>query len=289
MSPSPHRRNGRGTASEAAGSLLRQEDLLHRTRALELLTRLGFAARGLLYIVVGLLVIGAGRAEDPAGVLAYLADGVGQWLVVAMATGFGAYGLWRLADAAFAIDCRGDGNEGLKRLGSAISGLAHLYLANQSFDLLEGARSAGGAAGEQAQAVLRLPAGQLLLGAVALGLVITGIVQLVIAGKCTFLRKLDSGARETWVKWLGRAGYAARGAVFVLVGYFVGRAALSERPSRAGGMEQALEWLSSPVDMIVAGGLLLFGIYGLIEAWYRRLNMPDPVAAGRRMANQVTG
>ena len=49
-------------------------DMQHRPK-FELLTRLGFAARGLLYIVVGILVLQAGRAEDPNGVLEYLAAG----------------------------------------------------------------------------------------------------------------------------------------------------------------------------------------------------------------------
>lgn len=263
---------------------------MERTRIFEMLTRLGFAARGLLYIVVGLLVLGAGRAEDPGGVLEYLATGIGKWLLIAMAAGFAAYGLWRAADAIFAIECRGDEKEGLKRLGAGVSAAVHLYLANKALDTVEGAaQHSANSAGEQAQSVLQLPGGQLLLLAVAIGLAGAGLYQLSIAARCSFLKKLDERARETWIKWLGRAGYAARGLVFMLVGYFISRAALTENPSQAGGMEQVLEWLSNPMDMIIAGGLLLFGIYGLIEAWYRRLHVPDPVAAGRRMADHLTG
>ena len=263
---------------------------MQKRRAFELMTRVGFAARGLLYIVVGVLVIGTGRAEDLSGVLEYLGGGLGNVLLLAMAGGFAAYGLWRLADAAFAIECRGDDHEGWKRLGSAISGAVHLYLANQSWDIATGVgKVSETGAQDQAQELLRMPAGQLLLGVVALGLLAAGIVQLAIAAKCTFLQRLDERVRETWVKWLGRAGYAARGIVFLMAGYFVGSAALSNRSAQAGGMEQALEWLSSPVNYIIAGGLLLFGIYALVEARYRRIHTPHAADVKRQLPDAVTG
>ena len=257
------------------------------------MTRVGFAARGLLYIVVGVLVIGTGNAEDPSGVLEYLSGGLGNLLLLAMAGGFAAYGLWRLADAAFAIECRGDDKEGLKRIAAGISGAVHLYLANQSWDVARGVgKLSENGAQEQAQTLLRMPAGQLLLGAIALGLIIAGVIQLMIAKKCSFLPKLDQRVRETWVKWLGRAGYTARGVVFLLAGYFIGTAALSNRSSAAGGMEQALEWLSSPMNLILAAGLLLFGIFGLVEAWYRRIHTPDMGDVNNlkeKLPSQVTG
>ncbi len=229
-----------------------------------------------MYIVVGLLVIGAGRAEDASGVLEYLRGGVGRWLVYAMAAGFAGYGLWRLADALFAIECRGDDNEGWKRAAAGVSAAVHLYLAKQSLDVAIGTanlRQTG--ADDQARTVLSMPAGQLLLGAVALGLVAAGIVQLVIAWQCKFLATLDQQVRESWVKWLGRLGYMARGIVFLIAGYFVGAAAFADRSARAVGIEEALEWLVSPIDMLVAGGLLLFGIYGLVESRYRRIHTPS--------------
>ena len=253
----------------------RQEGPLEPSRSLELLTRLGFAARGLLYIVIGVLVMRAGRAEDPAGVLEYLAAGTGRWLLFAMAAGFIGYGLWRVADAALGIESRGHDKEALKRFAAAISGGIHLYLAKQALEIALGdSQLSENGAREQAQELLQIPGGQLMLGAIALLLLGTGAYQLVIAQKCSFLAKLDGRVHDSWVKWLGRAGYTARGAVFLIAGFFAGRAALENRASGVGGMEQALEWLSSPTDMIIAAGLLLFGVYGLVEARYRRIHTP---------------
>jgi hypothetical protein len=39
-------------------------------------------------------------------------------------------------------------------------------------------------------------------------------------------------------------------------------------------MDKALAWLSNPWDVVVAIGLLMFGIFSLIEARYRRLHAP---------------
>lgn len=241
----------------------------------ELLTRLGFAARGLVYVIVGLLVIRTGRAEDAAGVFEDLASSTGRWLMVAISAGFAGYGLWRIADALFAIECRGDDHEGIKRVAAGISGAIHLYLAKQASELVLGGRQLEEVQ-DQASNVLQLPGGQLLLGLVAAGLGAAGLFQLVTAARCSFLADLDHSVRDTWVKWLGRLGYAARGIVFLLAGYFVAGAALEDRASRAAGIEQVLEWLTSPMDVIVAGGLLMFGLYALVEARYRRIHAPDP-------------
>ena len=262
---------------------------MQQRRAFEWLTRLGFAARGLLYIVTGLLVISAGRAEDASGVFSYLGTGAGKWLLYAMSAGFAGYGVWRLADAALGIESAGDDKEGFKRAAAAISGAIHLYLADKALDAADGAANlAGGGGQQQAQTVLQLPGGQLLLGLIALGLAAAAVFQIKTAWRCSFLEHLSDWARESWVKWLGRAGYTARGLVFLIGAYFAARAALADKSSLVGGVEQILEWLSSPIDLILAAGLLLFGAYGLIEAWQRRFHTLDLNEAKRRAVDQIT-
>ena len=263
------------------------ESVQQRPR-LELLARLGFAARGVLYLVVGMLVLRAGNAEDPSGVLEFLAKGVGRWLLLAMAAGFIGYGLWRLADAALGIESRGHDKEGPKRFGAGVSGAVHLYLAKQALEVALGDTNLSeNGARDQAQELLQFPGGQLVLGLVAAALLIAGAYQLIVASKCSFLLKLDERVRGTWVKWLGRAGYAARGIVFLIAGYFAGSAALAERSSQVGGMEQVLEWLSFPIDLIVAGGLMLFGVYALIEARYRRIHAPTTREIGAEVESAI--
>ena len=131
---------------------------MNASARLTTLTRIGFATRGILYIVIAFLVIRAGRAEDPAGALEYLGDGAGRVLLSVMAVGLAAYGLWRLLDAVFDIERHGTDRSGLmERLGAGISGVVHVLLTWQAVRLIRGLRASTGGAEAGTQVALDLP------------------------------------------------------------------------------------------------------------------------------------
>jgi hypothetical protein len=66
--------------------------------------------------------------------------------------------------------------------------------------------------------------------------------------------------------------------VFAIIGWFVLQAGLSSEAADAGGMEQALGSLSGGLLSAVALGLILFGLFSLVEARYRRINNPDVIS-----------
>ena len=252
---------------------------------LELLTRLGFAARGIMYALIGLIALQASRAEDGAGALKSLDGSTGKILLALMALGFAAYGVWRLADAA--LDNEGHGSDGkgmAMRLGGAASGIIHLGLAWLAAGLALGDQNGGvGAHSAQdgAASALDLPGGWMLLLAAAAGLLLVGLYQLVNAAKGNFLRRLDPRASsQTWIRVAGRAGYAARGIVFVIMAWFFGQAALAGRAGEAGGMGEAVDSLPQNVELGVALGLLMFGLFSFVEARHRRLRDPADMLPG---------
>lgn len=260
------------------------------TAQLTTLTRLGFAARGLLYLVIAILVMTSGRAEDPAGALSYLGQGGGKVLLLLMTLGLVAYGLWRLSDAAFNIERHGSDGAGVgERLGAAGSSLVHLFLAWQAIKLMRGAGAASeGGAQDGAQSALQLPGGATLLMVGGLVLLAVGIFQLIKAGKASYLETLDPVvARQPWAQWTGRLGYAARGVVFLITGFFVLSAGFDEEASEAGGMAEALAWLNNPWDVIVAAGLLAFGLFSLIEARFRILHDVPVGSIGQRFSAKL--
>ena len=60
--------------------------------------------------------------------------------------------------------------------------------------------------------------------------------------------------------------------MFAVSGFFLIRAGLQSEASEAGGIEEALTWLSEPWNLIVAAGLFGFGLYSLVEARFRVLH-----------------
>jgi hypothetical protein len=244
---------------------------------LEMFTRAGFAARGVMYGLIGWLALRSGRAEDGAGALATLDSGTGRIALALMALGFAGYGIWRLSEAAVDTQGYGTGPKGVAlRIAGTVSGLIHLAICYVAVRL---ALRAGGGGGDGTQAstaaALDLPGGRLLVGAAAIALVVAGAFQLLRAVRADFMKHLDaSAARSRWIVWLGRAGYAARGIVFLMMGWFLVRAAWFTRSGEAGGIGEALDSLPSSIRTATAAGLLLFGLFSLVEARLRRINDP---------------
>ena len=255
------------------------------------LTRFGFAARGLLYIVMGTLILKTGRTEDPNGALDYLAEGSGRLLLIAMAAGFVAYGFWRLSDAALNIEGHEPGKKGMReRLGAAGSGIVHLLLAWQAIRLIGGTISTSdGGSQDGAQTALALPGGPMLVALAGIVLMGIAVFQLIKASKCSFLDHLEPRiAGQAWAKWTGLLGYGARGLVFLIAGFFLLQAGLDDQASKARGIEGALTWLVAPWNMLVAFGLIGFGVYCLIEARFRLIH-DVPVRAIADRAARVGG
>ena len=254
------------------------------------LCRIGFFGRGVLYILIAWLALQTGRTEDLTGALEYLGRGNGRWLLMVIAAGLFGYGLWRLADAAFAIENPGTEGKALrKRAAAGFIGLIYMFLSYKAARILFAGRSGDVSAQQQADTVLDLPGGELVLGGAALVLAIAGLNQLRKAAKCSFLQHLDHRAQAPVVKWLGRIGYAARGVIFLTVAWLIGKAALDGRSQEAGGMEQALDFFSGEMLYAVALGLLLFGAFSIVEAVFRRIHEPPSPSEMKREVEEKVG
>ena len=263
------------------------DDLAYQSK-FQWLARFGFVTRGLLYIVIALLVIGTGRTEDLTGAMEYLDRGFGRWLLFLMIAGMFGYGFWRACDAIFGMDSgRHHPKAWRRRIAAATSGAIYLFLAYKALRIMLQGYAGSGDAHEHAAQALHLPAGTLLLAGAAAVLAGAGVVQLYKAGTCSFLRHLDEAAHRPLAKWLGRIGYAARGAIFLTVAWLLARSAIHHSAAEAGGLEQALDALRGPLQFPVASGLLLFGLYSLVEARYRSIHKPPTEHIKRKVEEAV--
>ncbi|WP_269716108.1 DUF1206 domain-containing protein [Caulobacter sp. NIBR2454] len=253
--------------------------------------RLGYIARGLVYLSVGVLGVMAAldltpRAAGTKGAIeAWAKWPAGYAMIAAIAAGLWAFAGWRALQAVFDADDQGSSPKAIaSRIGQAISGVVYGGLGLFAFELLDELEDFGEADEEQAAEamafeLIRLPYGEWLLGAVALFILGVAAGNLIQAFAKDFSAKL--GCHRTMKGWaliLGRLGYGARGVAFLPMGFFMMRAAFAFRASEAvslGGALQAIERQPfGSLGLAVTGlGLMAFGGLALIEARYRRIKV----------------
>jgi hypothetical protein len=249
------------------------------------LARAGLTARGVIYILIGwvaiLVALGeSSRQADQQGALQLLARQpyglVSLWLI---GIGFAAYALWRLSEAAFGVT--GEGNGAGPRLKSLARAVIYAGFAYLTFQVISG--SAGSQTKKQQDLtakVMHHSGGRWLVGLVGLIIVIAGLTLVFEGIRRKFMKFLEtsrmSPRTRRIVERLGVTGTIARGVVFALVGVLVVEAAVTYKPAKAGGIDKALLTLRNQpfgefLLILAALGLIVFGIYALCEARWRKV------------------
>lgn len=256
--------------------------------AIEVMARIGYGAKAVVYALIGVIALrsalGAGRAEGQEGVFrTVLQQPFGQILLAVVIVGLVAYALWRMVQATADPDAEGSDTEGaIKRVAYAVSGLVYASFAVAATRLLFGIASGGDAAQDWTALLMAQPFGVWLVGAVALILLLTGLYQFYRAVGADFMDSLARGSMSdtetSWARRAGRFGFAARGVVYLLIGVFLLRAALQTDPQEAGGLGEALRTLGDQpygpwLLGVVAGGLIVYALFALVLARYRRIDV----------------
>ncbi len=246
------------------------------------LARIGLTAKGLVYILIGLLAIQiplgmGGATEGPTDIFRRIArQPFGTALLTALGAGMLCYALWRLAQAFLDTEhVERHGQTKWARVGFAVSGLIYGGLALGAFRIVFSDDSSRGAARAWTARALDLPGGRLLVALAGLITVGAGLYFWWRMRASRLAEDLDGcalteGGRRG-AMWLGRFGYAAFGTGIGLIGVFLLHAALSRDPGEVGGMREALQSLAAaPMGPWVLGamaaGLAAFGAYMLVEA-----------------------
>jgi hypothetical protein len=270
-------------SAQQAKSTARQAE---QSKPVEGLARLGLAARGLVYVVIGLLAaqvaLGRGGEADRNGALAAIKkQPFGEVLLVVLAIGFTGYAAWRLLEAAVGHT---DSDPGVKRvgkrLGSGARGVLYASFAVTTVRFL----TSGGGSGDKTKPMtaraMAMTGGQLLVGLVGAAVIGGGLFMAYRALKKKFMDKLDlqsaSGTTRTVAERLGLTGLLGRGLVFCLIGGFLVEAAVTFDPAKAKGLDAALKTLAQQAYgtvllLVAAVGLLAFGAWSFVEARYREV------------------
>ncbi|MFR0354836.1 DUF1206 domain-containing protein [Streptomyces sediminimaris] len=251
--------------------------------------RAGLAARGVIYLLVGVLAVqvafgDTGRQADRGGALEALAGKpLGAVLLWALGVGLAGMAVWRLSEAVFGA-VGPDGRKARKRLLALGGCVFYACVAYSVLSFAVGPHSGAGSSDQQSRDVtaraLGLPAGQWLVAAVGVGIVVAGVWNAVQAVRRDYHDQLKRGAMSRWARRLvdvtGVGGGVARGLVFVAAGAFAVRAAVDYRPDRAKGMDDTLRsFAHTPLGpsllACVAAGLVLFGLFSIALARWRRV------------------
>jgi formate hydrogenlyase subunit 3/multisubunit Na+/H+ antiporter MnhD subunit len=267
------------TARYAARSVARSEQI-------GWLGRLGLVAMGVSYGLVAALAImlalgKGGETEDRGGALQTTAqNGFGRLVVFLLAIGFGAYAIWRFAEAF--LDRGGEGRKPkgvAKRVGYFGRGLIYTGLCVIAVSVLLGSSGESNEKEETAR-VFDWPAGRWLVAAVGVGFAIASLWNVFRGLTRRFKKDLYMGEmsvlEEKLVTVVGTVGVFARGVVFALIGTFLIKAALEYDPEEAIGLDGALRKFAAQdhgryLLGLVAAGLLSFGVFCLFQARYRQV------------------
>ncbi|MDQ0792578.1 hypothetical protein QFZ58_001066 [Streptomyces sp. B1I3] len=272
--------NGRGRARGAANS-----------KAMDVGARAGFVARGVIYLLVGVLALriafsdGGGEQADRGGAIAEIAEKpFGNILLWALGVGLAGMALWRLSEAVFG-QAGPDGHKPGKRVMAAARSVFYAFVSYSVLSYAAGDQGSGsGSSDRQTEDVtaraLGWTGGQWIVGIAGAAVVGTGLWMVYRAVTRAFHKRLKMAEMTTKIRRvvdvLGVFGGTARGVLFATAGGFAVAAAVRHEPGRAKGMDDTLRsFTDTPAGpwllALIALGLAAFGAFSWASARYRRI------------------
>lgn len=252
---------------------------------LDVAARVGLTAYGVVHLVIAWLALQLAFGESEgspssSGAISELAQQpFGKALVWAVAIGMFLLVVWQGIEAV-AGHRDEDGNKRTgKRVLSAGKAVVYATIGLSAAKVATGSGSSGKSSEQQTDSLTKqlmdLPAGQLVVGAVGVGILAIGVAFAVRAWTEKYAKHLDaegkSGNTGTAYLWFGKVGYAAKGVALGVVGSLFCYAALTHDPDEGGGLDQALrEVLDKPFGpvllAVIAVGIGCYGLFCLARA-----------------------
>jgi hypothetical protein len=255
--------------------------------ALDVVTRIGFGAKGIVTILVGVVALrfalrrGGEITGQEGAVELVLSEPFGRLMLAALAVGLAAYALWMFVAAFVDPERKGVSFQGIaERLGFFATGIGYTLLAWTAFNLLLGRKGGGGLDLQHVIATVLTPhVGRVLVGLTGLIVMTAGVLQLRLGITGRFRRLLRSGMSSlerlaTGVS--GTVGYVTLGILSLIAGWSLVEVAVEYDPSEASGWSEALRLLSGIGQgrwllAAAALGLICYGLYFILQVRYRRL------------------
>ena len=270
-----------GIAGQAAGHVERAAH--HASSWIELLARAGYAAKGVVYCMVGFFAIlaalgtGSGPRGSKSALQSLMDEPFGQILLAIVGLGLAGYALWCFVRATL----NPERDKITKRLFSFGKGLLHASLVLAVVGMIVGNATGGDdGARDWTAKVMAWPAGKWIAVAVGLGIALYGLKQVhrgwsADLDKQLSLVEVDPDVARG-VRNAARFGIASRGVIFTIIGAFVTLAGWHANPGETKGVAEALAYLGTqPLGEFLLGitalGLIAYGVYEFARARYRHI------------------
>ena len=262
------------------------DEAASRQKWIKPLARAGYAARGLVYLVVAFfafLAAWSGAAsEDTKGAIEFLTKNhAGDVLAILLVASLAGYSIWRFFQTTFDTDDHGVGLKGLGiRAGLLASGITYGVLAFYTYSLWRGSSNADD--GDFAHVLARFVGAQATALVLAAVFAIVGGAHIVKAIRRKYRNHISADRQMMrYVDPIAMAGLSARGAIFGVIALLLFRRGLAAGENGGTpGLREALDFIISlPLGSMLLGvtavGLLAFSLYSFIEAGWRRINVED--------------
>ncbi|WP_010149207.1 DUF1206 domain-containing protein [Serinicoccus profundi] len=247
---------------------------------LEKLARIGFAASGLIHVLIGgialRVALGSGGEADQGGALQAVREApAGALILWVCVLGFLALALFQLLDGLLGGGEIGD------RVKAVGKGVLYAALGLTTLTFARGGSSDSSQSSQDLTATLmQAPLGRVLVGIVGLAVIGVGGYHLYKGATKKFLEDLKStggASLGTGVTVTGMVGYIAKGVALLVVGGLFAIAAWQADPEEAQGMDGALKMLAgqpfgTALLVVVAVGLVAYGVYSFARARYARMD-----------------
>ncbi|WP_291725709.1 DUF1206 domain-containing protein [Bernardetia sp.] len=250
--------------------------------SLEKFAKSGYFMKGLVYFLIGILATMTafglgGDVNGKTGIFQFILEQpFGRILLSIVALGLFGYTAWRWTQAFIAPEKDNDDSamDKINRIGYFISGFTYGTLASFAMKMaIQGVKNdAGGGRSTVIAQILDMPAGSIIVGILALVIIGKGGYEIWKGFSDKHMKKINTLARKTKevVREAGKVGYISRGIVLLVIGYLTARAAIENNASKAGGTENAFEFMFSSTSAwlvgLVALGLALYGLFMVIRA-----------------------